>query len=145
MILPYQLALLTRGMLSQECLQISLLLGLQPVQHTFSTGSSLWALAQSVTCISTDTHPAVTHTSFLCYGHFQPLWGHSLWPYEWHLGLLHLGWTVQPPGWGKWWCSSACLPLVLSHPFWYSNWKLNLARAPTHWWPVASKLGVVMK
>ena len=21
---------------------------------------------------------------------------------------------------------------ALSHPFWYSNWKLNFARAPTH-------------
>ena len=33
---------------------------------------------------------------------------------------------------------------ALSHPFWYSNWKLNFTRAPTHWWPVASKLGVVI-
>ena len=33
---------------------------------------------------------------------------------------------------------------VLSYPFWYSNWKLNFTRAPTHWWPVASKLGVVI-
>ena len=30
---------------------------------------------------------------------------------------------------------------VLSHPFWYSNLKLNCTRAPTHWWPVASRLG----
>ena len=33
---------------------------------------------------------------------------------------------------------------ALSHPFWYSNWKLNFARAPIHQWPVASKLGVVI-
>ena len=25
---------------------------------------------------------------------------------------------------------------VIAGPFWYSNWKLNLARAPTHQWPV---------
>ena len=33
---------------------------------------------------------------------------------------------------------------VLSHPFWYSTWKLNFARAATHQWPVASKLEVVI-
>ena len=33
---------------------------------------------------------------------------------------------------------------ALSHPFWYSNQKSYLARALTHWCPVASKLGVVM-
>ena len=109
-----------------------------------STGSSLWAVAQLVTCISTRTCLAATHTSFLCYGHIQPLQGHLLLPSGWCPGVTpsrtdHTSSRLRQV---VIWLSTSAT--VLSHPFWYSNWKLNFARAPTHQWPVASKLGVVI-
>ena len=109
-----------------------------------STESSLWASAQSVTCIWTYTHLAATHNSF------SMPWSPSTTVGSWLSALwvapgvtssrtdLTMSGSRQVVIWLK---TSA---MVLSHPFWYSNWKLNLARAPTHQWPVASRLGAAM-
>ena len=96
-----------------------------------------------MTCISTRTWPAATHTPFSFSGHPQPQQGLLLLSSGWHLRLLH-------PGRIEWlWSkisgnSNSTSATVLSCPFWNSNQKLNFARAPTHQWPVASKLGVVI-
>ena len=108
----------------------------------FRTGSSFWAAAQSVMCISTCTHPVVTCTSY------STLWSPSTIEGSWLSAL----WAIPKATPSRmdfmasgsrqvvtWLRVSAT---VLSHPFWYSNWKLNLARAPSHQWPVASKLGL---
>ena len=110
----------------------------------FRTGYSFWAVAQLVTCILTCTCPAVVCTSF------SILWSPSSTEGSWPSALSAIP-NVTPT-------RTDCTALgprqvviqlrasttVLSHPFWYSNWKLNLTRAPTHQWPVASKLGVVI-
>ena len=108
------------------------------------TRSSFWAAAQSVMCISTCTHPAVTCTSF------STLWSPSttegLWPSAlWAIPRVtpsRMDCTASGPRWVV--IQLRASTTILSHLFWYCNWKLNLARAPTHWWPVASKLGVVI-
>ena len=109
-----------------------------------SSGSSLWAVVQSVTCISTRTCPAVTCTSFSLSWSPWTTAGSSP-------SSLLVAPKVAP---SRMDCTASKLrqvviwhsasATVLSHPFWYSNQKLNFTRALTHWWPVASKLWVVI-
>ena len=144
MIPPCHLALHTGGMLPQECPQIVFFLASNQCNTASSTRYSLWAVAQSVTCISTRTHPAVTCTSF------SRLWSPSTMAGSYPLALWvalkttpsrtdHRAFVLRQV---VIWLSTSAT--VLSRPFWYSNWKSNFARAPTHWWLVASKLGVVI-
>ena len=108
-----------------------------------STWSSLWAAAQSVTCSSTRTHPAVTHTSFSMLWSPSTMAGSSpsaLWAAP-KATLSRTDCMASRVGWVVIQLSMSAM--VLSCPFWYSNQKLHFARAPTHQWPVASKLGVV--
>ena len=100
-----------------------------------SFGSSLWAEAQLVTCISTRTHPAATHTSFSMSWSPSIMTGLSV-------SALCVAPKVTPSRWVVIQLSAS--NTVLSHPFWYSNQRLNFTRDPTLWWPVASKLGVVI-
>ena len=107
----------------------------------FRTGSSFWAVAQLVTCISACTCPVATHTSFAI------LWSPSTTEGSWPSSL----WAIPRVTPSRMDCTASgprqvviqlrASATVLSHPFWYFNWKLSLARAPTLWWPVASKLG----
>ena len=107
-------------------------------------GSSLWASVQSETCICTSVQPAVTHTS--C-------------SKQWSLSTTTGSWTsaqctdpiatpsrVDLTEFGSSWVKTqlSTSATVLSHPFWYSNSKLNCARAPIHQWPIASRLGVII-
>ena len=104
--------------------------------------SSLWALTQLVTCISTNGWPAVMHTS--CSEHWLP----STMAGSWTSALcaipkatpLRMDFTVSGSSWVVTQLSTSST--VLLCPFWYSYSKLNHARAPTHWWPTASRLGV---
>ena len=114
------------------------------VNSASSTGSSLWAVAQSVTCISTRICSAVMHTSF------SMLWSPSTMAGS-HPSALWVAPKVTPfrmddtaSGPRQVVIQLSTSAMVLSHPFWYSNWKLNFTRAPTNQWPVASELGVVM-
>ena len=143
-ILQDQLAFLTRSMLCQKCLQISLLLHFQPVYNFTQHWIFLLASAQSVTCICTNAWPAATRTS--CSKPWSPSTMAGSWISTWctapMVTLSRIDLTV--PGLRQvvtWLNTSATM---LSHPFWYSNWKLNLARAPTHRWPVALRLGVII-
>ena len=107
-----------------------------------SSGSSLWAAAQSVTCISTRTHPAATCTSF------SFSWSPST---TVRVNRTRVVPKVAP---SRTDCTAfgprqvviqlSMSATVLSCPFWYSSWKLNFARAQTHRCPVASKFGVVI-
>ena len=109
-----------------------------------SLGSSLWAAAQLVTCILTRTHPAATHTSFSIFWSPSTMAGTSpsaLWVAP-KVTPSRTDCTASGPRWVVIQLSTSAT--VLSHPFWYCNQKLNLTRAPTHQWPVASKLGVVI-
>ena len=110
----------------------------------FSTESSLCVLAQSVMCISTNTHPVATHTSFssllssLTMAGSQP-------SVQWvapRVTPSKMDWMASGLRQVVIWLSTSAT--VLSNPFWHSNWKLNLARTPTHWWPVMLRLGVVI-
>ena len=96
-------------------------------QHsTASTSeSSFWAADQLVTCISTRTHPAATHTSFSFSWSPSTMAGSSpsvLWvapkvaPSRMDCMASRPRWVVIQPS------TSAT---VLSCPFWYSNQKLN--------------------
>ena len=110
----------------------------------FRTRSSFWAVVQPVICISTCTHPVATCTSF------STLWSPSttegLWPSVlWAIPRVtpsRMDCTASGSRQVVIWLRASAT--ILSHPFWYSNWKLNLTRAPTHQWPLASKLGVVL-
>ena len=105
-------------------------------------GSSLWASAQSVTCISTNGQSVVTCTS--CSKHCLPSTTARSWTLAW--GAIHMvipsmmDFTVSGFSWVVTWLTISAT--MLSHPFWYSNLKLNHARAPTHQWSIASRLGV---
>ena len=110
-----------------------------------STGSSHWASAQSVTCIWTNMHPVAIHGPLAPgYGHPQLWWGHKLLPYGQPPGVipLRMHLTISGLRWVVIWLSASAM--VFLHPFWYSNWMLNLTRPPTHLWPVASRLGVII-
>ena len=100
------------------------------------TGSFLWALAQSVMYICTSTWPVATHTS--CSKPWSPSIMVGSWTSAWctapRVTPLRISLTVSGLRWVVTWLSTSAT--VISDPFWYSNWKLNLARAPTHWWPV---------
>ena len=107
-----------------------------------STESSLWASAQSVTCSWTNTHPVAACTSFSIPWSPSTMaesWLSALWaaprviPSRTDHTMSGLRWVV---------IQLSTSAMVLLHPFWYSNWKLNLVRAPTHWWPVALRLGL---
>ena len=104
-----------------------------------STGSSLWAPAQSVTCIWTDTHPAVTQTS--CSKSWSPLAMVGSWTSTQCAAprFIPLRTDLTVSGLRQVVIQISTSATVVLHPFWYSNWKLNLARAPTHQWPVASR------
>ena len=105
--------------------------------------SAHWG-AQLVTCISTRTCLAMTHTSFSMLWWTPTMAGSppsALWVAP-KITPSRMDHTASGPRWVVIWLSMSAM--VLSHPFWYSNQKLNFARAPTHWWPVVSKLGVVI-
>ena len=98
---------------------------------TSSSESSFWAAAQLVTCISTRTHPAVTHTSFSFSLSPSTMAGSSpsaLWAAP-KIVPSRTDCTASRPRQVVIQLSASAT--VLSHPFWYSNWKLNFARAPT--------------
>ena len=140
---PHHLALLVCYTLPEECPQISFLLRLQPLQNSASSGSSFWAVAQSVTYISTRIHPVVTHTSFsngwsfLMMAWFSP-------SALWEAPMVAPSRTACTASGSRWVVTQLkASATVLSCPFWYSNQKSYLARAPAHQCPVASKLGVV--
>ena len=107
-------------------------------------GSSFWASAQSVTCICTSTWPAVTHTS--CSRQQSPLTMVGTWILAWcaypNGNPSRIDLTVSGSSWVVTQLSASAT--VLLHPFWYSNSKLNGARALTHQWPVSSRLGIVI-
>ena len=94
-----------------------------------SAGSSLWTLAQSITCICTCAWHAVTHTS--CWV--------STWCATPNVTPLRIDFTMSRFSWVITLLSMSAT--MLSCPFWYSSSKLNCARAPTHQWPVASRIG----
>ena len=104
--------------------------------------SSLWAFAQLVTCISTNGQPVATHTS--CSTCWSPSNMAGSWTSAWCAVLkvtpLRMDFMVSGFSQVVTWISTSVT--VLSHPFWYSNLKLNHARAPTHWWPVAPRFSV---
>ena len=106
--------------------------------------SSFWALAQLVTCICTRAQPAVTCTS--CSKLQSPSTMAGSWTSAWcadpKVTLSRIDFTVSGSRWVVTWLSA--FTTVLSHPFWYSNSKLNHTRAPTHQWPIASRLGVII-
>ena len=134
MIPPHHLALFTGSMLPQECPQINLLLGLSNQCNTASSsGSSLWAVAQLGTGISTKTHPAATCTSFSMLWSPSTMAGSSpsaLWVAP-KVTPSRMDCTASRPRQVVIQLSTSAP--VLSYPFWYSNWKLNFTRAPTHW------------
>ena len=110
----------------------------------YRTRSSFWAAAQLVMCISTCTHPVVTHTSFSTLwspSTIEGLWPSALWAIP-RITPSMMDYTALGPRWVV--IQLRASATVLSCPFWYSNWKLNLTRAPTHQWPVVSELGVVI-
>ena len=93
-------------------------------------------------CPASQWHPF--KAAVQCAFTLTPWQGHLLWSSGWHLRFLHPGWIGQPLG-PRWVVIRLSMSAsVLSCPFWYSNWKLNFTRDPTHWWSVASKLGVVI-
>ena len=106
--------------------------------------SSFWASAQSVTCICTSTQPVVTHTS--CSSWSSPLTVEGSWASSQcmvsNVTPLRIDLTVSGSSWVVTQCSVSAT--VLSHPFWYSNLKLNCMRALTHGWLITSRLGVVI-
>ena len=95
-------------------------------------------------CICTRAWPAVTCTS--CSMQQLPLTAVGLWTLAQHMlpnvTPSRIDLTVSGSSWVVTQLSTCAT--VLSHPFWYSNSKLNCARPPTHQWPVASKLSVVI-
>ena len=109
-----------------------------------SAGSSLWASAQSITCICTNAQPAATHTS--C----SKWWPLSTMVGSWtsiqctvpNATLLRIDLTMSGSSQVATQLSTSAT--VLSHPFWYSNSKLNCTRALTHRWPVASRFSVII-
>ena len=107
-------------------------------------GSSLWALAQSVTCICTSTWPVVTCTSFSKLR--SPLATVGSCTFAQYTAPIatpsRIDLTMSGSSWVMTWlCTSST---VLSCPFWYSSLKLNCTRSPTHWWPVALRFSVIM-
>ena len=108
----------------------------------FNIRSSVWAFAQLVTCISTSGWPAVMHTSSSKHWSLPTMAG------LWTLALYTIP-KVTPSRMDSTVLGSSQVvtqlstsTTVLPCPFWYSNLKLNCARAPTHQWPIASRLGV---
>ena len=106
-------------------------------------GSPLWALAQSVTCICTSAQPVATCTS--CSKQWSPLTmagsqtsAQCAAPIDTpsRIDLTVLGSSQVVT-------QLSTFATVFSHPFWYSNSKLNHTRALTHQWLVASRLGVI--
>ena len=91
-------------------------------------GSSLWALAQSLTCISTNGWPAAAHTS--CSKHWSPFTTAGSWTSAWcavpKATPFRMDFTVSGSSWVVTWLSTPTT--VLSCPFWYSNSKLNCVR-----------------
>ena len=115
-----------------------------PSKTALNMGSSLWALAQSITSICTSAWPAVTCTSFsklrsrmamagLCTSAqcATPIAASS----RIDLTMSGSSWVVT---------QLSMSATVLSCPFWYSSLKLNHTRAPTHQWPVALWLGIII-
>ena len=95
-------------------------------------GSSYWASAQSVMCICTRMWAAVTCTS--CSNWQLPLTtarlstsARCMVP---TVTPLRIDLTVSSSSQAVSWLKASTS--VLSCPFWYSNWKVNHARAPTH-------------
>ena len=76
-----------------------------------SLGSSFWVAAQLVTCMSTRTCSAATHTSFSFSWSPSTTAGSSPSPSGKHLRLLHPGWLAWSLGQDEWLFNSAHLPL----------------------------------
>ena len=107
-------------------------------------GSSLWASVQSVTCICTSVWPVLAHTSCSKQQLLSTMAGSwtSAWSTDPIATLLRIDLTVSGSSQVETQLSTSAT--VLSCPFWYSNSKLNCARALTHGWLVASRLGVII-
>ena len=109
-----------------------------------NVGSSFWALVQSVTCICTRAQPAVTCTS--CSKWQSPLTTAGLWTLVQCTNPiatpLRIDFTMSRSSQVITCLSTSAT--VLLHPFWYSNSKLNYARAPTNQLLVVSRLGVII-
>ena len=129
---PYHLASSLKACSLRSVLRSVFFLDSNHGKTACSSGSSFWAATQSVTCISTRTHPVVTHTSsFLCWSLSITVGFSSSTP--WGAPMVAPSRTdcmASSPRQVVIWLNASAT--VLSHPFWYSNWKLNLARAPTH-------------
>ena len=126
-------ALLTRSMLPQRGVLRSVFFWASNQFNTASnTWSSLWAGAQSAMCISTRTHLPATCTFF------STLWSPSTMAGS-QPSALSVAPIVSPSRMDH---TTSMLrqvvmqlstsAMVLSHPFWYSNWKLNFTGAATH-------------
>ena len=113
-------------------------------QTTLSTGSSFWTSVQSVSSICTSAQPVATCTS--CSKPWSPLTMVGSWTSTQctapRVTQSRIDLTVSGSRFIVTWLNKSAT--VLSYPFWYSNWKLNLARALTHQWPVALTLGVII-
>ena len=98
--------------------------------------SSLRAFAQSVICISINRQPVATCVS--CSKCWSPSTTAGSWTWAWcvipKVTPLRMDFTVSRSSWVVAQLSTSAT--VLSCPFWYSNSKLNYARAPTHQWPI---------
>ena len=105
-----------------------------------NVGSSLWALAQSVTCICMSVQPAATCTSHSKLRSPSTMVGLCFlaWCAASNATPLRIDLTVSGSNWVVTQLSMSAT--VLSHP----HSKLNCARALTHWWPVVSRLSVII-
>ena len=106
---------------AKKHLQICLLLCFQPVWHcTSHVKSSLLALAQSVTCISTNGHPAVQLILLVPnVGCLQPWLGHVLWVWSCHSqgnsikDRSHCFWVQPSSNLAKHICNPIVMPLLV--------------------------------
>ena len=124
-----QSSLLTGGMLLKSVFGSVFFWASNQSKTVLSTGSPLWASAQSFTCIWTNMHPMATQTSCstLNYGgviNFCPMGGSQGYSIEdgSHCVRVKAGSNLA---------QHICHSVIMS--LWYSNWKLDLARSPTHW------------
>ena len=132
MVPPDYPSLFTRNMLPGSVLRSVFFLASNHCKTASSSGSSFWAAVQSVTCISTRTCPAVTHTSF------SLSWSASITAGSSPSAL----WEVPMVAPSRMACMASgkrqvviqliASAMTLSHPFCYSNQKLNFTRAATH-------------
>ena len=107
-----------------------------------NSGSSFWAAAQLVTCISTTACLAVTHISCSKSWLFLMMAGLSL-SAHWDMPMATPSKTACMASGGRRVVTRLIASATAwSHPFWYSCQKSYLAKALTQRCPVASRLGV---